>query len=85
MLLLWFRFIEYVQFFCKPIDVVHLVLLSFVDGGHGVDGEANGLAMWWRRRSSHFYNGIGIVHVDDILRYMCCSAVLLLDFRAVSF
>ena len=64
---------------------MHVVSLRFVERGHGVDGEANGLAMSWRRRSSRFYNGIAIVHVDDILRYMCCIAVVLIEFRAVSF
>ena len=64
---------------------MHLVLLNFGDGGHGVDGEANGLAMSWRRRSSRFCDGIAIVHVDDILRYLCCIAVVLIEFHVVSF
>ena len=71
--------------FASQFDLVRLVLLSFVDGGHGVDGEANGLAMSWRRRSPRFYNGSASVHVDDILRYMCCVAMVSVEFRRISF
>ena len=34
---------------------------------------------------ARFYKGIRIVHVDDRLRYVCCIAVVLFEFRTVSF
>ena len=64
---------------------MHLVSLNVVESGHGVTGEAKGLAMSWRRRSPRFYNGSASVHVDDILRYMCCVAMVSVEFRRISF
>ena len=62
---------------------MRLVLLSFVDGGHGVDGEANGLAMCG--------GAVLPASTTELVLFMLmtycviCIAVVLLEFRAVSF